>query len=185
MEENSSPLLKSSLTYGVYLGLISIITSVVVWAGGLMESMGLFGSAIIGLASFLIMFLILFFFTKAYRNNEMNGIISFKQAFQFAMLVIVFSIIITTVYNYIFYTLIDPEYMKNLMAVMQQKTMDYMEKVGAPEAQIEKTIERFSEIPTIWKTLRQGVISGVIAGTIISLIVAAIVKKKEEDIVPE
>jgi uncharacterized membrane protein (DUF485 family) len=185
MEEKSTSIWKSALTYGSYMALISIALSVVIWAGGLLESMGLFGSAIIGLLSFVISFLLLLFFTKAYRNKELNGFISFKQAFQFAMLVIIFSVLITTVYNYIFHTLIDPEYMKNLMAVLQQKTMDYMEKVGAPEAQIEKTLEKFSEIPTIWKTLRQGIVTGLIAGAIISLIVAAIVKKKEEDIVPE
>jgi uncharacterized membrane protein (DUF485 family) len=185
MEEKSTSIWKSSLTYGSYMALISIGISVVIWAGGLLESMGLFGSAIIGLLSFVITFLLLLFFTKAYRNKELNGIISFKQAFQFAILVIIFSVLITTIYNYIFHTLIDPEYMKNLMAVMQQKTLDYMEKVGAPEAQIDKTLERFSEIPTIWKTLRQGIVTGLIAGAVISLIVAAIVKKKEEDIIPE
>ncbi|HPE77843.1 MAG TPA: DUF4199 domain-containing protein [Draconibacterium sp.] len=185
MEEKSTSIWKSSLTYGAYMALISIAISVIIWAGGLIESMGIFGSAIIGLLSFVITFLLLLFFTKAYRNKELNGIISFKQAFQFAMLVVIFSVLITTIYNYIFHTLIDPEYMKNLMAVLQQKTMNYMEKVGAPEAQIEKTLEKFSEIPTIWKTLRQGIVTGLIAGAVISLIVAAIVKKKEEDIVPE
>lgn len=185
MEEKSASIWKSTGIYGLYMGLISIALSVIIWAGGLMESMGLFGSAIIGLLSFVITFLLLLFFTKAYRNKEMNGIISFKQAFQFAILVVIFSVLISTIYNYVFHTLIDPEYMKNLMAVMQQKTMDYMEKVGAPESQIEKTLEKFSEIPTIWKTLRQGIIFGVIGGGVLALIVAAIVKKKEAIEVPE
>lgn len=185
MEEKSASIWKSSAIYGLYMGLISIAISVIIWAGGLMESMGLFGSAIIGLLSFVITFLLLLFFTKAYRNKEMDGIISFKQAFQFAMLVIVFSVIISTIYNYVFHTLIDPEYVKNLTAVMQQKTMDYMEKMGAPESQIEKTLEKFSEIPTLWKTLRQGILYGLIGGGILALIVAAIVKKKETIEVPE
>jgi len=103
MEEKSVSIWKSSLTYGLYMGLISIAISVVIWAGGLMESMGIFGSALIGLMSFVITFLLLFFFTKAFRNKEMDGIVSFKQAFQFAMLVIFFSVIISTIYNYIFH----------------------------------------------------------------------------------
>ena len=186
MEEKTVSIWKSSLNYGLYLGLISIAISVIIWAGGLIESMGLFGSAIIGIISLIITFIVLFIFTKMFRNKEMNGFISFKQAFQFAISVIIVSVLISTIYNYIFHTLIDPEYMQNLMAIMQQKTLDYMEKVGAPESQIEKAIERFAEIPTIWKTLRQGIVSGLIAGSILSLIVAAIVKKKEEDsIIPE
>ena len=185
MEEKSTSIWKSSLTYGFYLALISIAISVVIWVGNVIESMGIFGSALIGLFSFVITFFMLFFFTKSYRNKELNGIISFKDAFLFAFLVVIFSTLITTVYNYIFHTLIDPEYMKNVMAVMQQKTMDYMEKVGAPEAQIEKTLEKFAEIPTVWKTLKQGILYGLIGGSIISLIVAAIVKKKEVFEIPE
>ena len=66
------------------------------------------------------------------------------------------------------------------MLMLQEKTQQYMQKVGAPESQIEKTMEKFEEIPSIWKTLRQGVIYGIVGGGIISLIVAAIVKKKED-----
>lgn len=67
------------------------------------------------------------------------------------------------------------------MAVLQQKTMDFMESKGVPEAQMEKALEKFEEIPTIWKSLRQTAVSGLIGGAIISLIVSAIVKKRIED----
>jgi hypothetical protein len=43
MEQKSSPLLKSSLTYGLYAALISIFLNVVIWAGGIMESLGILG----------------------------------------------------------------------------------------------------------------------------------------------
>lgn len=180
MEQKSSPLLKSSLTYGAYLGLISIFLSVVIWAGGVIESMGIFGGIIIGLLSLVVSFIIVLLFAKAYRNKEMGGYITFGQAFQFTFLVIVFSTIISMIYTYIFNAFIAPDYMENLMAVMQEKTMAYMEKVGAPEAQIDKAIAKLEEIPTIWKTLRQTALSGLIGGTIVALIVSAIVKKKED-----
>jgi hypothetical protein len=180
MEEKAVSIWKSSMNYGIYLGIISILLSVIIWAGGIMEKMGIFGSAIIGLISLLITFIALFIFTKIYRNKEVGGYISFGHAFKFAFLVVVFSIIISSIYNYIFYTVIDPDYMKNMMLMLQEKTQQYMQKVGAPESQIEKTMEKFEEIPSIWKTLRQGVIYGIVGGGIISLIVAAIVKKKED-----
>jgi hypothetical protein len=75
--------------------------------------------------------------------------------------------------------------MENLMATMQQKTMTFMENRGVPEAQMDQALEKFQEIPTIWKTVRQSVLSGIIAGAIIALIVSAIVKKKDEDAVIE
>jgi hypothetical protein len=180
MEEKSSPLLKSSLTYGAYLGLISILISVVIWAGGIIESMGIFGSAILGLLSLVISFILVLIFAKNYRNKEMGGYITFGQAFQFTILVIIVSTIISLIYNYIFHSFIAPEYNENLMAVMQEKMMAYMERVGAPESQVDKALEKFEEVPTIWKTLRQTLLAGFIGGAIVSLIVAAIVKKKED-----
>uniref|UniRef100_UPI0032177F1B DUF4199 domain-containing protein n=1 Tax=uncultured Draconibacterium sp. TaxID=1573823 RepID=UPI0032177F1B len=183
MEQKSSPLMKSSVTNGVYLGLIGILISVVIWAGGLIESMGIFGGAIIGLVSFVISCILIFIFTKTYRNKELGGFISFGEAFKFAMLVVIVSTLISVFYNYIFHSFIAPDYMQNLMAVMQQKTMTFMESKGVPEAQMDAALEKFQEIPTIWKTLRQTAVTGIISGAIISLIVAAIVKKKEEDVI--
>ena len=99
------------------------------------------------------------------------------------MLAIIVSTLISVIYNYVFHSFIAPDYMENLMAVMQQKTMMFMERKGVPEAQMDAALEKFEEIPTIMKTLRQTAVTGIIAGAIISLIVAAIVKKKEEDVI--
>ncbi|WP_297092151.1 DUF4199 domain-containing protein [uncultured Draconibacterium sp.] len=181
MEQKSSPLVKSSLTYGTYLGLISILISVVIWAGSIMESMGLFGSAIIGILMLVINFVLMLIFAKSYRNKEFGGYISFADVFKFMLLVVVVSTVISIVYNYIFHSFIAPDYMENLMAVMQQKTMAFMESKGVPEAQIDKALEKFEESPSILKTLRQTALNGLIFGVIVGLIVSAIVKKKVED----
>ena len=185
MEQKSNSIWKSGLIYGLYLGIISVLISVVIWAGSVMESMGIFGSLIIITVILIITFLLLLFFTKAYRNKELGGFISFGKAFQFAIIVVLISTIISSIYNYIFYTIIDPGYMENLMAVMQQKTIQYLEKVGAPESRIDKTLEKFEDIPTLWESIKKGILNGVIGGAILSLIVGAIVKKKEELVVEE
>lgn len=183
MEEKKSPLLKSSLNNGIILGIISILISVIVWVGGFIESMGIFGSAIIGVITLIINFIILFIFAKNYRNKEFEGYISFKEAFKFVFLVIIFATVITIIYNYIFHKFIAPDYMANLYAVMEQKLIVYLENMGATEEIIDNQLKQFDEIPSIWKTLRQSLLFGVIGGVIISLIVAAIVKKNDE--VPE
>jgi hypothetical protein len=97
------------------------------------------------------------------------------------MLVTIVSTVILLMYSYIFHSFIAPDYMENLMAIMQQKTLEFMESRGVPDASIDQAMEQFKEIPTIAKTLRQAALTGIIGGGIISLIVAAIVKKKVED----
>ena len=185
MEQQSTSIWKSAFTYGIYLGIISILLSVIIWAGGLIESMGLFGGAIIGILSLVLTFILLFIFAKSYRNKECGGFISFGVVLKFTFLAVIISTIISIIYNYIFHSFIAPEYMENLMAVMQEKTMIFMESKGVPESQMDKALEKFQEIPSIWKTPRQTALSGIIAGGILSLIVSAIVKKNISDEVPE
>lgn len=181
MEQNSSPLVKSAITSGVYLGLVSIFMSVVIWALGLIESMGLFGGAIIGLLTFVITFILLFIFTKNYRNKELGGYISFGEAFKFAILAVIISTIISVIYTYVFHAFVAPDYLENLMAIMQQKTADFMASKGVPEATMDDALAKFDEIPTMAKTLRQAALAGIIGGGIISLIIAAIARKKIEN----
>jgi hypothetical protein len=178
MEQQTTSVWKSATRYGIYFGIISILLSVLIWATSIMENLGIWGSVIIGLLSIVISFVLILLFSFSYRNKEMGGFISFKDAFVFALIMVIVSTIISTLYTYIFNTLIDPGYMERLMAVMQQKTISYMEQVGASETQISNTMEKF-KVPTVWKTVRQGLTSGIIVGSIVSLICAAIVKKKE------
>jgi hypothetical protein len=135
----------------------------------------------VAVLSLIISFVVLFVFAKNYRNKEFDGYISFTEAFKFVMLVTIVSTVILLMYSYIFHSFIAPDYMENLMAIMQQKTLEFMESRGVPDASIDQAMEQFKEIPTIAKTLRQAALTGIIGGGIISLIVAAIVKKKVED----
>lgn len=185
MEEKSTSMWKSAATYGFYLGIISILLSVIIWAGGIIESMGLFGGVMIGIFSFVLTFILLFIFAKGYRNKECGGIISFGMVFKFTFFAILVSTVISIVYNYIFHSFIAPEYMANLMAIMQEKTMIFLENKGVPESTMDEALKKFEEVPTMLKTLRQTALSGIIAGGIIALIVSAIVKKNQSDEVPE
>lgn len=177
MEQKSTSLLKSGLTYGLYMGLISVLISVVIWATSLMENLGMWGSAVIGLITLAVNLILLIVFTKSYRNKELGGFISFGNAFKFALILVVVSVIIGAIYNYIFQTLIDPGYTARVMAAIQEKTLAYMTNAGVSEAQINKTMEKFQDIPTVGKSLWQGLMFGVIGGAILSLISSAIAKK--------
>ena len=172
--------MKPAITSGVYLGLIGILISVIIWAGGLMESMGIWGSALIGIFNFVITFLLIFFFSKSYRNKFRGGFISFKDIFIYSLIMVIASVVIGAIYNLVFFTLIDPGYTERLMGVMQQKTITYMERVGAPESQINKTMEKFSEVPSTAKSIINGLVGGLIIGAILALISSAFVKKNPD-----
>jgi hypothetical protein len=179
MEAQKTNPLKTAMTYGIFLSGISIVISIIIWAGNLMEFMGLFGSVFIGLLQPAILVFLLVYFTKQYRNNSLDGKIGFGQAFTFGVLLVVFSSIINSLYSYIFNKFIDPEYVTRTMTMIQEKTYQWMTNNRMPEDKIEEAMSGFEKrgIPSPIETLMSSLKFGLIGGAIMSLISSAIVKK--------
>ncbi len=177
--EQKSTFWKSAMNYGLYLALISIVLSLIIWATSLMENIGLWGSMIIGLLNLLIAVIFLIIVTKAYRNNVLNGQITFGKAFSLGVMVVIFSTIITGLYSYIFNRFIDPTYMERVITAIKDSTYQWMAGKGIPEDQISATLDKIDQkgIPTPIETLVQSIKGGLIGGTIMSVLSSLIVKK--------
>ena len=182
MEQTKVSPFKTALTYGIYMAIVGILISIVVWAANLMESLGLFGASAISLINLLVMVILLIVFTKLYRDNLLGGKITFKQAFTFGVLIVVCSSLISGLYNYIFFKFIDPGYMERIMTMMQEKMYQMLSNRGMPDDQIENAMRAFEEkgIPTPFESVRQAILGWLIGGAIMSLISSAIVKKNKE-----
>jgi uncharacterized membrane protein (DUF485 family) len=183
MEEQQTTRMKLTMTYGIYLAGISIASSLIIWATGLIERMGLYGSALIGLLQFIVLAFLLVYFTKRYRDILFDGKITFGQAFTFGVLLIVFSSVISALYSYILNKYIDPEYMQRVMTMLQDKTYQLLANNGIPQDQIDAQMAKFEQkvIPSPMETLITSLQGGVIGGAIMSLISSAIVKKNVKD----
>lgn len=178
MEKKSSPFMPS-LNYGIIYAIIGILISVIVWATGLQESLGLMGSLTIGIFNLVVLLILLIIFTKAYRDKTLDRKITYGQAFVFGLLVVIVGTIISAIYNYIFNNYIDPEYMQRIMTGIQEKTLNMMAERGVPDDAIEQTMAKFEEqgVPDAMQMVKQTLMGGVIGGAIMSLISSAIVKK--------
>ena len=179
MEEQASNRLKATATYGIYLAGISIAISVIVWATGLIEHIGLFGSAFIGILQLALMAFLLVYYTKRYRDTMFNGKITFGQAFSFGVMLVVFSSLISSLYSFILNKYIDPDYMHRVMTMIQDKTYQMLSNSGMSQDQIEAQMIKIEEkgIPSPIETLVSSLEGGLIGGAIMSLISSAIVKK--------
>jgi uncharacterized membrane protein (DUF485 family) len=179
MEHQQTNIFKLAMTYGLYLGGISIVLSIIIWATSLMEHLGLFGSVFIGVFNLVILIFLLIYFTKMYRDNQLDGKITFGKAFTFGVLIVLFSSVISSLYNYIFNKYIDPEYTQRIMTMIQEKTYQMMSNRGLSQDQIDSAMVKFEGkgIPTPIETLVSSLKAGLIGGAIMSLISSAIVKK--------
>jgi hypothetical protein len=181
MENKQSDMLKLAMNNGLVIGAVSIAISVIIWVTGMIESLGLFSSAFIGMLQLVIVVYLLLFFSKRYRDTLLSGKITFGQAFTFGVLLVVLSTIITSFYSYIFNRFIDPDYAQRIMTMMQDKTYAWMSSKGLPEDQIEEAMKKFEDkgIPSPIETLVTSLQFGFIGGTIMSLISSAIIKKNK------
>jgi len=179
MENQQSNMFKQAMTYGIYLAGISIFLTVVIWAANLLEYMGILGSSALGFVQLTLLVILLLLFTKKYRDTELEGKITFGQAFVFGVLMVVLSTVITSLFSYIFNKFIDPEYTQRVMTMMQDKMYQWLSGRGMSDEQIEsalKSLETQGNATPI-ETLVASVEFGLIGGAVMSLISSLIVKK--------
>ncbi len=172
MEKKNPSILVNALTWGVIIGLITIVYSVILYM--LNQT---FNRAL-GYAGIIILIGGLALAMKSYRDNVLDGILPFGKAFGFGVLVVLFSAVLGSIYTYLLYTVIDPGLQEKLLEFSADKML---ESGRVPEAQIDQAME-FSKkfMSPVFLTI-SGLVSSLLIGTILSLIMAAIFKKEEAE----
>ena len=109
---------------------------------------------------------------------------TFGQGVLIGVMVVFIASIISAVYSYIQTTIIDPDYMRNILEAQKEWMYEFMSSKGVAEDQIEKAMagidEKMNDLKPV-KTIFTTILSGTIFGAIISLITAAILKKKNDN----
>lgn len=160
----------NALTWGIILGLVSIVYSVILYMVDQVFNQTL------GYLSILILIAGLVISVKSYRDNVLEGEITFGKAFGFGVLVALVSAVLGAIYNYLLYTVIDPDLQKKMLEMAAEKMLEQ----GMPEGQIDQALEITKRFMSPVFTSIIAVFSGTLFGTIISLVVAAIFKKESE-----
>ncbi len=168
MEEKSNSIWKAGLTYGAILGLIIIIYTVLLYVLDQSFNKGL------GYISFVFIAAIIFYGTKTYRDNSLNGYISYGRALGLSMIIILFSGILSSIYFTIHITIIDSEYISKLIAFTEEELL----KKGVSDDQIEMaiTIQKKMFKPLLMTVF--GFLGTAFWGFIIALITSIFVKKQ-------
>ena len=177
--EKKPSILQFTMTYGAILGIASVMVSLIMYMAGYMP-FNFKRQVLVGLVSLVIMIAFIVVGTKSYRDKILEGKISYWNAVFVGMLIVVFSTIIGSFYSLIFNLFIDPEYTNKLMEASKNWWYDYLNNMGAPDAQIESTMDKFDKQmanSTPMKTFFQSIYMSVIFGLILSLITSAFIKK--------
>ena len=163
----------SAINYGLYLGAILSIISVIIYA----VNLDLFTEWWLGIILFVLV--VVYGVVSALKSRKiLDGLISFKQAFASYFITIAVGTLIATVIGIAIFTFIDPEaatYLNEQILILTKQTM---ERFGAPQEVIQAAIEEASTKNNFSLAMQsQAFIFRLAFYALIGLIVALIVKK--------
>ncbi len=168
--EQKSNFWKSAMLYGLYIGVVITLFSVILYVTGQTTN------KVLGYISFPIYFGCILWTQFQYRNKNLNGEISYGQALGFGVAAMLFSGIISMLYTIIIYNL-DPNLIEQLKAVQEQALL----AKGMSEDQVEAAMKIAGKMMSPGIMAISALIGSLFLGTILSLITSIFVKKQKKE----
>lgn len=171
--------MKNAIKPGIYFGLISIILMVLIY----LIDPTLIIKWWFGLLMIPVSIAIVCYFGIEYRKSQ-GGYLPFKDAFIFCLSVFIISGVLSTLFNLLLYTVIDPGLPELITDATVEQTEQMMISFGAPEESIDPALEQVrEETPKRFSAIGQLKTFGwsLIGYAVFSLIAGAIVKKKKPE----
>jgi hypothetical protein len=171
-EQVKAPFWKPALMYGAILGFVSVFISLVFY---------FIGMATVNWTSWVIMAInlaLLVYLMIQYRNVHLGGYASFGQIFLMVLVSAgIFATIISAVYTYLLYTVIDPGLVDQMRIVAEERIMS---NSRIPESMYDDIMERMEKSMRVGYMVKLALIVGPLLNAIIGLIIAAFIKKEKD-----
>jgi hypothetical protein len=170
--ENQASSKSIILNYGLYLGIISVLVSLVLYATG----NHLQPHWSVSVLNAIIMIVMIVMGMKKFKTDN-GGFMSWGQAVKIGVGLTVVSTLIVIVYNLIFMNFIEPDFMNQMAAVQEQAWIDQ----GMTSEQIDGAKEMMQKFqgPVISSAI--GLVFAAFISFIISAIAGAIMKQSAEN----
>ncbi len=168
--EKKASFWKAALIYGAIAGFVGILLGVIFYV------MNLYAASWTQWVSILVAIAVLVYCLKAYRNEYLGGFARFGQLFIMALVIGVISSIISLIYSYLMYTVIDPELLDKIRLAAEEKMMN---NPRIPESMMDDMIERMAKNFEPKRMYIMTIVGGTVMYSILGLIMAAILKKEE------
>jgi len=165
---------KNGITYGIILGVISVLTTTLIYVIDLELFVNMW-VGIIAIVINIIVGVILVSKTK----KQLNNVISFKEAFTVYFIAAALGGLISIIFYYLLFNVIDPGAKATVQELTIKMTVGMMEKFGAPAESINTTVEELQKTDNYsLGSLVKGYFFGLIMNAVFGLILALIFKSK-------
>ncbi|OYQ38020.1 hypothetical protein CHU92_06875 [Flavobacterium cyanobacteriorum] len=168
---------KNGVTFGIIIGVISIIISAIMYA----TDLSLFTKWWVGIVLFFIN-LILGIVAVGKAKASQGGFISFKETFTTFFIAMAIGAAISSTFMFILFNFIDPGAKDIILENVKEMTVNMMQEIGSSTEDIKKTVEKLDETDNFsFASQLQSYMWGLLLYIIIGLIVAAIMKKNKPE----
>jgi len=167
---------KKMITHGLLTGIVVTIYMALLYAAGI----SFLSNWWLTILMYPIIIGLLCYFTARLREEFQGEPFSFKQTFLVFLSMSMIATLVSTIWNIILFNVIDTSLAKELTELILEQTRDMMEKWGAPDDTVTKTLKEMKDLPSQFKPLpqlRSWLSSGIFLA-IVSLICAAFLKRK-------
>lgn len=180
-QPNSTPMNTSIRENAQKFGLLAAAVGIAYALIAYLVSADLFVNWWAGVGIWVIMIV---FFVMAATNTRkaLGGFMTFREAFTVTFLAAAIASLMSTVFNIVLFTLIDPEYAAMLQEKIIEKTVTMMQEWKAPQESIDETIAQMEGTNQFdLMTQVAGFFKGLIFWAILALIIAAATKRKQPE----
>ncbi|MDT0686726.1 DUF4199 domain-containing protein [Autumnicola psychrophila] len=164
------------LPYGLYLGLASILISVLIYA----LNLELFTKWYVTVIGFTVVLVLGIMAVKKAKSLDPDPFFSFKSAFSAFFLPVILGSFISTIFTAILFNVIDPEAAAYVHEMTLEASRDMMERFGAPPSQIDEALAAQADAnPFSFQNIFMGFAFTIVLYAILSLLVALIFREKD------
>ncbi len=174
IQESTVPFFPTALRYGLYGAAAFIVYTLIANLTGLSIPTSIAISLLNGFIAIGVTVAFVILTIRHHRDKELGGYITFGRAFLVAFIALIIASIISNLFNLLYMTFIDPNYLENVLSA----TEEMMASMGAPQEVVDEQMASMREKMTPSGMMTQGLLYGAVGSAIISLIAAAIMKKK-------
>ncbi len=173
MENQQKSTNKTALHFGIILGIVSILISVIIYALGMQYDQ----DWKTGMIGFLAMAIIVFLGIKKYKEFN-GGFLTLGEAIKTGIGIALIGGIISVIYSYVFMNFIEPDFIANTMAGAEEKMLERNPNLTDEQIEQALSISKKMMSPGIMSAI--GILWSLFLGLIISLISGLILKKTED-----
>ena len=167
--EQKSQFWMSAMRYGLYLGLVIVVFSVLINLAG---SAGKYFTWL----QWVILTAGVYFSQYSYRNSELNGFIGYGKCLKFGVVVMICASVFQSLYTYIHIKYVDTNYFEKLRIQVEETMLQQ----NLSEEQVELMSQMYTKMQTPGMIIVSGLLTFAFFGFIISLITSFFIKKDDD-----